>query len=148
MAKVGSTGKTVLYIAGAVVAVVLFSGYTFLKNSIISYKPPIGFGGTILQPEIYLTLNIINASPIPITIDNIIGDITYKNNSIAKASTAISYQIDPGSNTDIEVRFLTTYGSAVTVLQNAITGNIINQIYFKGSVVIDNIPVPVNELLI
>ena len=142
-----ANGRGILIAAAAIGTYFLLRGINFVNNVDFVFKK-IRLGGSFSYPEVWVTFTIINPTDVSVTIDNIIGDLLFKNVFVAKVITHDSVRILGKQSIDLEVRILTTLQDAVLVLSDAINNGMTNNLVFRGDLSVNGIAVPVNTTLI
>ncbi len=139
-------GKAILIGAGALALYFLLRGINFVNSVEFIFKK-IRLGGSFFYPEAYATFTIINPTDVSVTIDNVMGDILYKDQQVASVSAIDVVQINGKQAVDIEVKMIAKISDLFSVIGNAVQGNISNNILFHGSVKANGITIPVNTTL-
>lgn len=146
MSGIGSTKNTLLIAASAVAIYFLLRGVGFINSVEIKLKK-IRFAGSFLMPEMFATFTIINPTDVTVNIDTVEGNLLYKQLQIASVSSNTSIQISSKQGVDIELKLLSKITDLITVISSALKGDINNNILFKGYIVSNGIPIPVNTIL-
>lgn len=148
MNKVGAIGTNVILIGGAILALFIYRGINFAKNVELVFKS-MRIGGTLFIPELYITLTIINPTSTTLTVDNVLGYVNFKGQNIGSVSATDTVHISGHSQVDIELRVVTTLADILeTVNANIHSDNLHNQVSFVGTILTNNINVPVNTMII
>lgn len=146
MAKVGSSGKGFMIAAGAVALYFLLRGVNFINNIDFVFKK-IRLGGSFFLPEAYATFTIINPTDVSVTVDNVTGNIMFKNQMVASVSTDTAVQVMGKQKVDMEVKLIAKITDLITVLSSILKGNLQNNILFSGQVIANGIPIPVKTTI-
>lgn len=105
----------------------------------------ISFGGTFLQPKIFITLAAQNPTNAGATVKSIVASINYKGNTFADVSSFQVQNIRPQSENMI---VLTAQPSAIGIfstVRNIIQDKkFVNDIAIVGTANIDGVNVPIN----
>jgi hypothetical protein len=141
-----ANGKGILIAAGAVALYFLLRGINFVNNVEFIFKK-IRLGGSFFYPEAYATFTIVNPTDVSVTIDNVMGDVFFKDQPVAAVSGIDAVQVNGKQAIDIEVRMVAKITDLFTVIGNALQGNVANNIIFRGSVQANGITIPVNTTL-
>lgn len=147
MASTGIKNKGLLIAAGAVALWFVVRGAQFINGVNFTFKK-IRFGGSFFLPEAYATFKISNASNETVSIDNIAGNILFQSTPVADVNTINAVQLLPYQDIDIELKLNSKITDLLTVLGNALKGNLKNNILFSGTVMTNGISVPVNTTLL
>jgi LEA14-like dessication related protein len=103
-------------------------------------------GGSIIQPNIIITIGVQNPTNNPVTINSIVGTLNYQGQNFANFSSFERTTIKANSETLINITAIPNFTGVVTILKEVILnkqkGAIINM---KATANINNIAFPINS---
>lgn len=140
----------VKYAAGAVVlylALKAFNIINFAKNVLVEFKQ-FRLGGSILSPQVYMTFQVSNPTNATVTIDGITGNVFFQSQNIATVFSQQSYQIEAYKKTDVELMAVSNITDLLSIIKPFMSGGYRNQLNFQGSILVNNISLPINFNLV
>ena len=133
-----------LIIAAGAAAFFLFRRGTFAKNLVYTFRG-IALRGKLLKPEINILIGIQNPSNQRATIKSFVAVASWQGKPFANVSSFERVEILPNTESRLTLKAQPSVFVMFTSVKEALkTGLKGGQINVKGTVLVDNVPVPVN----
>lgn len=151
MAK-GSFPVGVFIIAGGILAYIIYEKINLARN--LSFRiSRINFGGTFIQPEVFITADITNSTNTAAVLQNISGGIfTEQNVKVASINSTATVRIEPMKTIQLVIKVdpvVSDFLSALQIYMNDKNA----RFNFAGYITADGVPIPLkisysaNELM-
>lgn len=133
--------KPLLILGGVLLLYTAAKAANFINGLKITFQN-ISFGGSLGNPEIYLTLKVDNPTSTTIKIDNIIGVLKYSGTKIADIESVNGEDIPAEGVMYFDLKAQTTATDALKLIADFINKKAANKFSFDGSLKINGIQVP------
>ena len=133
-----------LIIAAGAAAFFLLRRGTFARNLVYTFRG-IALRGKLLKPEINILIGIQNPSNQRATIKSFVAVASWQGKPFANVSSFEKVEILPNTESRLTLKAQPSVFGMFTSVKDALkTGLKGGQINVKGTVLVDNVPVPVN----